>query len=84
MSAHNAVAELFRTDLEWRRLFGKSCRGSAARLRAIAVQVRDELAERGRRFTVEEIEDTLLSLAREKLPESLAAQWEPGVGRRPL
>jgi hypothetical protein len=76
MSARIAVVELFRTDLEWRRLFSKSCREGSARLRAIAHQVRDELAERGQRFTLEEIEDALLYLAREKLPESPGARWD--------
>jgi hypothetical protein len=76
MSPYNAVVDLLRTDLEWRRFFGKSCRESATRLRAVAFQVRGELAERGRRFTVEEIEDALLSLAREKLPESAGAKWD--------
>jgi hypothetical protein len=36
---------------------------------------RDELRNRGHRFQTEEVEDTLLVLARELLPESAAAEW---------
>lgn len=73
--ARAAAVDLFRGELAWRKLFGKSCREGAERLRAIASQVRDELAERGRRFKPEGVEDVLLTLAREKLPESPAARW---------
>lgn len=75
--ARAAVVDLFRSELEWRRSFGKSCQTGAARLRAFGPQVLDELAERGKRFKLEEVEDVLLSLAREKLPESPAAEWDP-------
>lgn len=68
--ARAAVVELFRGEIEWRKLFGKSCREGADRLRAIVPQVGDELAERGKRFKLEEVEDALLALAREKLPAS--------------
>lgn len=75
--ARAAVVDLFRSELEWRRSFGKSCQTGAGRLRGFGLQVRDELAERGRRFKREEVEDVLLALAREKLPASLAAEWDP-------
>lgn len=74
--ARVAVVDLFRSELEWRRSFGKSCQTGAERLRGFGLQVRDELAERGRRFKLEEVEDVLLALAREKLPESHAALWD--------
>lgn len=74
--AYAPAVELFRAESDWRKSFGRACRASAARLRGIAPQVRDELAERGRRFKLEEVEDVLLTLAREKLPESPAACWD--------
>lgn len=73
---HQAATELFRAEAEWRKLFGRACRDNATKLRVIAPQVADELAERGQCFTVEEVEDVLLTLAREKLPDSPAAQWD--------
>lgn len=75
-AARAAVVELFRAEADWRRIFGRACRASAARLRAIAPQVADELAELGQRFTVVQVENALLALAREKVPDSPAAQWD--------
>jgi phage/plasmid-associated DNA primase len=50
MPTRRALIELFRTDFEWRRMFSKSCRESAACLRGIASQVRDELAEQDKKL----------------------------------
>jgi len=49
---------------------------SIDRLIAQAWELRDELEDRGHAYPVEEVEDALLSLARELLPESAAAQWD--------
>jgi hypothetical protein len=46
------------------------------RLVAQAWQFRDELKERGHRFPAKEVEDALLGLARDLLPESAAAGWD--------
>jgi hypothetical protein len=73
-AAYAATVELFKAEAEWRRLFGRACRDTPARLRGIAPQVRAELAERGQRYSTEEVEDVLLTFAREKLPDSPAAQ----------
>jgi hypothetical protein len=75
-AAYAATVELFKAEAEWRRLFGRVCRDTPARLRGIAPQVRAELAERGQRYSTEEVEDVLLTFAREKLPDSPAAQWD--------
>jgi hypothetical protein len=74
--AQTAVVELFREEREWRLLFRTCCEDSPESLRSGAKQVRDELDGRGQRFDFEEIEDVLLALAREKLSESRAAQWD--------
>jgi hypothetical protein len=46
------------------------------RLRSQAPQFRDELKERGHVFPTEEVEDALLGLARELLPDTPAAKWD--------
>ncbi|HET6661580.1 MAG TPA: hypothetical protein VFH16_16840 [Rubrobacter sp.] len=48
---------------------------STYRLIAQAWQLRDELKDRGHPYPTEELEDALLDLARDLLPESAAAQW---------
>jgi hypothetical protein len=69
------VAELFRGEREWRVFFRKACEESPERLRSQAKQLRNELHARGDVFKIEEVEDVLLALAREKLPDSLAGRW---------
>lgn len=73
---YSTVVELFRGDREWRMFFRNCCEDSPERLRSQTRQLRDELEMRGEQFKVEEIEDVLLALAREKLPDSSAAQWD--------
>jgi hypothetical protein len=46
------------------------------RLVTQAWQLRDELEDRGHPYPAEEVEDALLGLARDLLPESVAAQWD--------
>jgi hypothetical protein len=76
MKARSALFELFRESSEWRAFFRSCCERSASRLRSQAWQFRDELDDRGNRFQADEVEDSLLGLARELLPESLAARWD--------
>ncbi len=76
LHVHSSVVELFRGDKDWRMFFAKCCKESPERLRSGAKQVRDELADRGQRFDLEEVEDVLLTLAREKLPDSPGARWD--------
>jgi hypothetical protein len=76
MSARRAVVTLFRGELEWRLWFRRCCEAGVSRLWSQAYQLRDELQERGEWHSLEDIGDVLLSLAREKLPESPGAQWE--------
>jgi hypothetical protein len=49
---------------------------STYRLIAQAWQWRDELKDRGHPYPAEEVEDALLGLARDLLPESVAAGWD--------
>jgi hypothetical protein len=72
-----AVVNLLRAEREWRVFFRRSCEAGVSRLWASSYrQFRDELQTRGEWHTPEEIGDVLLTLAREKLPESPAARWD--------
>jgi hypothetical protein len=70
------LLELFKKEQEWRRFFRSCCEASPLRLRSQAWQFRDELKDRGHPCSAEEVEDALLGLVRELLPESPAAQWD--------
>ena len=76
MKATTALLELFKEEKEWRQVFSSCCQRIAHRLTTQTWQFRDELEERGRNFSGEEVEDALLGLARELLPESAAAKWD--------
>jgi hypothetical protein len=76
MKARTALLELFKDSSGWRSFFRSCCETSALRLRSQTPQFRDELKERGHGFLTEEVEDALLGLARELLPNTPAAQWD--------
>jgi hypothetical protein len=76
MKARTALLDLFKESSEWRVFFRSCCESSALRLRSQAPQFCDELKERGHGFLTEEVEDVLLGLARELLPDTPAAQWD--------
>jgi hypothetical protein len=76
MKARTALLELFKESREWRTFFRSCCEISAFRLRSQAWQFRDELENRGTQFHADEVEDALLGLARELLPDTPAAQWD--------
>ena len=76
MKAPTALLELFKESNEWRTFFRSCCEYSTFRLRAQSWQFRDELKDRGHEFRNEEVEDALLGLARELLPDTTAAQWD--------
>src|SRR3712207_137096 len=76
MKARTALLELFKESHDWRDFFRSCCETSAFRLRSQAWQFRDELKDRGNQFQVDEVEDALLGLARELLPDTPAAQWD--------
>jgi hypothetical protein len=82
MKVRTALLELFKESQEWRTYFRSCCEYSALRLRSQAWQFRDELKERAHEFGSEEVEDALLGLARELLPNSSAAQWDAEWARR--
>jgi hypothetical protein len=76
MKARTTLLELFKKSSGWRAFFRSCCETSALRLRSQTWQIRDELKDRGNQFQADEVEDALLSLARELLPDTPAAQWD--------
>jgi hypothetical protein len=76
MKASTALLELFKDSSGWRAFFRSYCEASAFRLRSQVWQFRQELKDRGNPFQADEVEDALLGLARELLPNTPAAQWD--------
>jgi hypothetical protein len=76
MKGRTALLELFRESSGWRVFFRLCCESSPSRLRSQAWQYCEELADRGHKLQAEEVEDSLLGLARELLPETPAARWD--------
>jgi hypothetical protein len=76
MKARTALLELFKKSSEWRSFFRSTCETSAFRLRSQAWQFCDEVNGRGHKLQADEVEDSLLGLARELLPDTPAAQWD--------
>ena len=76
MKARTALLELFKKSSEWRAFFRSCCETSVFRLRTQTWQFRNELKDRGNAFQAEELEGSLLGLARELLPDTPAAQWD--------
>ena len=74
MKARTALLELFKESSEWRAFFRSCCETSAFRLRSQAWQFHDEVKDRDNQVHVNDVEDALLGLARELLPDALAAQ----------
>jgi hypothetical protein len=72
----SALLQLFKEEWEWRQFFRLCCERSTHRLSTQTWQFRDELKNRGHPYRVEEVEDALLGLARDLLPQSPAAQWD--------
>ena len=76
MKASTALLELFKEEREWRQFFRSCCEGSSHRLTSQTRQFSDELKDRGHPYPIEEVEDALLGLVRDLLPQSPAAQWD--------
>src|SRR5215210_4905656 len=76
MKAPTALLELFKESSGWRAFFRSCCETSALRQRSQAWQFCDELNDRGHKLQAEEVEGSLLGLARELLPDTPAAQWD--------
>jgi len=76
MKVRTALLELFKYSSEWRSFFRSCCETNASRLRTQTWQFREELKERGHGFLTGEVEDALLGLTRELLPDTPAAQWD--------
>jgi hypothetical protein len=75
VKATTALLELFKEEREWRQFFRSCSETSTYRLITQTWRFRDELGDRGYHFQTEEVEDALLSLAHELLPDSAAAGW---------
>jgi hypothetical protein len=76
MKVRTVLLELFKRSSEWRAFFRSCCETSAFRLRSQAWQFREELEDLGNQFHADEMEDSLLGLARELLPNTPAAHWD--------
>ena len=76
MKVRTALLELFKASSGWRAFFRTCCETSTFRLRSQVWQFRNELKDRGNAFQAEEVEDSLLGLVRELLPDSPGAQWD--------
>jgi hypothetical protein len=76
MKARTALLELFQESSGWRVFFRSCCETSPLRLRSQAWQFCDELNDRGHKVQAEELEDSLLGLARELLSHTPAARWD--------
>ena len=76
MKARTALLELFKESSGWRVFFRSCCVTSPSRLRSQAWQCCEELKDRGHKLQAEEVEGSLLGLARELLPDTPAAQWD--------
>jgi len=76
MKARTTLLELFRESSEWRSFFRSCCETSTVRLRSQACQFHKELKKQCHGFLTEEVEDALLGLARELLPNTPAAKWD--------
>src|SRR5215212_11876463 len=76
MKARTALLELFKESSGWRAFFRSCCETSAFRLRSQAWQFCEELNDRGNQFQAEEVENSLLGLVRDLLPDTPAAQWD--------
>jgi hypothetical protein len=76
MKTRTALLELFKGSHDWRSFFRSCCETSTFRLRTQVWQFRNELKGRGNASQAQEVEDALLGLARELLPDTPAAKWD--------
>jgi len=76
MKTRTALLKLFKDSSGWRSFFRSCCETSAFRLRSQVWQLRNELKDRDDALQADEVEDALLGLARELLPDTPAAQWD--------
>jgi hypothetical protein len=76
MKASTTLLELFKGSHEWRSFFRLCCENSGFRLRSQVWQFSNQLKVRGNAFQPDEMEDSLLGLARELLSNTPAAQWD--------
>jgi hypothetical protein len=77
MTARRALADILRESREWRSFFKQCCESDAARLRGQAWQFRNAIADRGYDLERYDVEDALLELAVELLPDSQAGREDP-------
>jgi hypothetical protein len=76
MKVSTALLKLFKESNGWRTFFRSCCEMSTLRLRSQSWQFQDELRDRGYDLLTDAVEDALIGLARELLPETPAARWD--------
>jgi hypothetical protein len=76
MKARTVLLKLFKESHQWCTFFRTCCETNSLRLRSQAWQFCDELKDQGNQFQADEVEDALLGLVRELLPDTPAAQWD--------
>jgi hypothetical protein len=76
MKPRTVLLDLFKESGGWRAFFRSCCETGPLGLRSQAWQFCDELKDRGHKLRAEEVEDALLGLATELLPDTPAAQWD--------
>jgi hypothetical protein len=76
--ARAPLLKLFKKEREWQSFFRSCCEISTHRLTSQSRQFCAELRDLSHHFTAEEVEDALVGLARDLLPESAAAGWDAG------
>lgn len=77
-AASKALGDLLRDSEEWRGFFRRCCEEGPLRVRAVVLQWREELEERGHAVAVVDLEDALMIAARKLLPDSPGAEWDSG------
>ena len=76
MKVRTAIVEVLKAEPDWRQSFKRSCERGTRRLRSQIGKWQDDLADRGHNFTLADVEDALMDLARRFFPESAGAQWD--------
>lgn len=76
-AANKALGDLLRDSEEWREFFRRCCEEGPLRVRAVVLQWRAELEDRGHIVPVEDLEDALMNAARKLLPDTPGAEWDP-------
>jgi hypothetical protein len=77
MTTRQGIGNLLRESAEWRHFFRQCCEASLERLYSQAWQWRDELLDRGHEVSLEGVQNALLELPSELLPNTPAGSEDP-------